>query len=266
MQLTEKGICRLSVVPVRAMPLHKSEMVTQLLFGDHYEVIDKSENGQWLKIRIHFDEYEGWIRENQHHKISDEYYEQINFSDYKICTDYNASIYFNKDYIHIFIGSILPIATNELFRMEERLAFNGSSKSLNQKRDFEFVREVSAKFLNAPYLWGGKTPYGIDCSGFVQQVYKIAGYKLKRDTGEQVFQGLKVSSINDSRPGDLAFFSENSERISHVGILARDNKIIHASGKVRFDKIDEKGIFNVDLKKCTHKLETIRRILRYSHE
>src|SRR5690606_8182930 len=162
-----------------------------------------------LKIKIYFDDYEGWIDAKQHYPVSDEYFEQINNSDYKITLDYTSSILFKKQLIHIVIGSVLPIATNELFKMEEQLAFNGESKSLNLKRDYEFLKMVAYRYINTPYLWGGKSPYGIDCSGFTQQVFKIAGYKLHRDARKQVMQGDLVESIEEARPGDLVFFKND---------------------------------------------------------
>jgi len=262
MEPTEKGVCRLSLVSVRENPTHRSEMTTQLLFGDHYEVIDQSEDKGWFKIRIHFDAYQGWISNRSHYRISQEYFEQINNSDYKICTDHSATIFFKKHYIHVLLGSVLPISTNELFRLEEQLAFDGMSKSLSQRRDFEFLKEMAFKYMHAPYLWGGKTPFGIDCSGFTQQVFKICGYGLKRDSSEQALQGEEVQ-FQDRKPGDLAFFVDNNQKISHVGIVLEQDKVIHASGSVRIDGISEKGIFNEEQNEQTHQLISVRRIIKH---
>lgn len=257
-----KGICRLSIVPVRAIAADQSEQVTQLLFGDHYTITEISENKKWLRIKIYFDEYEGWIDAKQHYPISEEYFEQINNSDYKITLDYTSSILFKKQLINIVIGSVLPIATNELFKMEEQLAFNGEAKSLNLKREYDFLKTIAYRYINSPYLWGGKSPFGIDCSGFTQQVFKIAGYKLQRDARKQVMQGESVEGIERAKPGDLVFFKNTAERVNHVGIFLEGNEVIHASGKVRVDKIDEKGIFNQSEQQYTHELTAIRRILR----
>jgi len=262
MDILGRGVCRLSLVPVRAEASDKSEMVSQLLFGDHYTVIEASEGNSWLKIRIYFDEYEGWIDAKQHYSISEEYFEQIPHSDYKVCLDVCASILYKKHTMPIVIGSILPISSQELFSPEEHLAFNGETKSLGQKREFDFLKQVSHKYLNAPYLWGGKSPFGIDCSGFTQQVFKICGYALKRDASQQVQQGILVNQLADAQPGDLAFFTRKSDRISHVGIILEHQHIIHASGKVRIDMIDEEGILNIDTNTRSHRLAEIRRILR----
>lgn len=257
-----KGICRLSIVPVRAVASDQSEQVTQLLFGDHYTITATSENKKWFRIKIFFDEYEGWIDAKQHYPISEEYFEQINNSDYKITMDYTSSILFKKQLINIVIGSVLPIATNELFKIEEQLAFNGEAKSLNQKREYEFLKLIAYRYINTPYLWGGKSPFGIDCSGFTQQVFKIVGYKLQRDARKQALQGDIVEGLSQALPGDLVFFKNPEGRVNHVGIFLEGNQVIHASGKVRVDKIDEKGIFNAETEKYTHLLATIRRIMR----
>jgi hypothetical protein len=262
MKELQKGICRLSIVPVRKEPADKSEMVTQLLFGDHYTVLSSTPDKKWFHIKVYFDGYEGWIDRNQHKEISEEYFHDVINNDYKISTEITTSILYKKKPLQIVMGSILPISHTELFDIEEQFAFNGDSKNLGQKRDYEFIKTIALKYLNTPYLWGGKTPYGIDCSGLVQMVYKIAGYKLKRDTSEQVRQGVIISKLEDSTPGDLAFFSDEKGKVGHVGIIIEGNKIIHAHGQVRVDLLDQKGIFNEKNKLYSHKLEYIKRILR----
>lgn len=257
----DKGICRLGVVPVRAEANDKSEQVTQLLFGDHYEILEGTSDKKWLNIRIHFDQYEGWIDSKQHTVISDEYYEQINNSDYKISLDISSSILHNKHRINILLGSVLPISTSELFQIEEQLAYNGESKSLSQKRDFEYLKQIALMFLNAAYQWGGKTPFGIDCSGFTQQVFRICGYQLMRDASQQIKQGKDVVDFKEVQPGDLAFFKNEKNKMTHVGIVWDDNKIIHASGRVRIDELDDQGILVAVSKTYSHKLHSLRRIL-----
>ena len=116
-------------------------------------------------------------------------------------------------------------------------------------------------FLNAPYLWGGRTPFGIDCSGFTQIIYRLQGINIPRDAYKQAEIGTTLSFINESEEGDLAFFDNAEGKIIHVGIIMKKNYIIHASGKVRIDKIDQEGIFNIEKKKHTHKLRIIKSIV-----
>lgn len=257
----EKGVCRLSVVPVRAKPLESSEMLTQLLFGDHYSVVEKNSRGSWVRIKIYTDGYEGWVSIKQHYPISDAYFNQINSADYKICLDLSTTILFKKRTIAILMGSVLPIASVELFKIEEQLAFNGESKSLGEIWRFERLKQVAMKYLNTPYLWGGKTPFGIDCSGFTQMVFKICGYRLERDSAMQAKQGRDVDSLGDSQPGDLCFFGTKT-KINHVGILLEENKIIHASGYVRIDMVTDEGIFDGEFGVKTHSLNSIKRIFK----
>ncbi len=261
MEILGYGVCRLSLVPVRAETSHQAEQVTQLLFGDHYEIIDQSSDRKWLKVKIHFDQYEGWIDAKQHHAISKEYYEYLNQAEFKITTDVTSSILYNKSPQIILMGSMIPISSSELFKMEEQFAFNGEAKNLGQKREFDFSKSVAIKYLNSPYLWGGKSSFGIDCSGLVQMVFKICGYRLLRDSWQQANQGKPVKSLDQAKPGDLAFFKNEDEKINHVGILLEDDKIIHASGRVRIDHLNEEGILNMETKIYTHHLSHLRRVL-----
>jgi len=254
------GVSRLSLVPMRAEPSDKAEQVSQLLFGDHYEVHEVSKDRNWLRIYMYYDQCEGWINLHQHHAVTKEYYDYINRADFKIATDLTSSILYNKSPLLILIGSIIPISGSELFKMEEQFAFNGDSKSLGVKREVEFLKNVALKYLNAPYQWGGKNPFGIDASGLVQMVYKICGYRLGRTIEEQSRQGKSVENLADAMPGDLIFFTSNNNTNNHVGLLLEKDKIIHAFGKVRIDYLNEEGILNLDTKIYTHSLVGIRRM------
>lgn len=245
------GIARLSIIPLRKESRHASEQVSQLLFGEHYKVLEMSEDKEWVKIELNFDQYQGWIAINQHTPITEEHFEKISWSDYKITTDVYSTILVGKRPVNIPMGSIIPISGNELFDMTEKLAFTGNSKVQSQKREPEFLINVAKKYINAPYLWGGKSPFGIDCSGLAQMVYKIAGYSLPRDTSQQIQTGIEVS-FEDAQPGDLVFFENIHKKMDHVGIYLGDGKVIHASGIVRIDKLKTEGLFNADLQKLTH--------------
>ena len=202
-----KGICRMGVVPMRATPKQDGLLVSQLLFGEHYTVL--KEKDQMVQIELHFDQSTGWIRSDQHSPISEEYFQQVNLSDYKVCIDLSGTIFFQKKHVHILFGSILPISTNELFKLEEQVAFNGESKSLAQKREFGFMEEMTKKMLHAPYLPGGKTPFGVDEGGFIQQVFKVCGYRLPRTINELMGTGQEIANIDEISPGDLVFSANN---------------------------------------------------------
>lgn len=249
------------MVSVRKEPNQRSELITQLLFGDHYEVTEKNSDGTWMLITMNYDGYSGWIDAKQHHVISEDHFNYMNQAEFKITTDLTSSLLYNKSPLAILMGSIIPISSSELFKMEEQFAFNGDAKNMGQKREFEFVKNVAQKYLNAPYLWGGRSPFGIDCSGFTQMVFKICGYRLYRDAWQQAGQGKPVEHLEHALPGDLAFFKNPEGKIVHVGILLQQDKIIHASGKVRIDHLNEQGILNLETKVYTHELSHIRRFL-----
>ena len=254
------GVCRLSAVPVLNEP-GISVQNSQLLFGDAYEVLDRSKDKLWLRIRINFDLTEGWINLYHHHSIPQEYFFQIINADFKISTDVVSTILYKKSPLHILLGSIVPISSTELFKMDEQFAFNGEAKAISQKREADFIKSIALKYLNAPETTGGKNPFGICSHGLTQMVFKISGYTLPWDLNQQASAGKKVNDAASAMPGDLAFFKNKSGQISHAGIVLEENKIIHAFGQVRLDLLNDEGILNSDTKIYTHTLTGIRRIM-----
>ena len=253
------GICNLSIIPLRAEPNDRSELVSQGLFGDSFKVIETKKH--WLKIRIAFDKYEGWIDSKQYFEITKEEYQRLNDSPIIVS---NELVDFIEDstthnLITIILGSRLPFySKNTLMLNNNKYLFEGTTCGNIATK--ESIVNTALKYLNTPFLWGGKTPFGIDCSGFTQMVYKMNGHKLLRDASQQATQGDVLSFIEESEPGDLAFFDDNEGIITHVGIMLANNYIIHASGKVRIDRLDQSGIYNADVKKHTHKLRVIKKI------
>ncbi len=263
-QPIDYGVCRLAIVTVRKEADQKSEPVTQLLFGDHYEVMFVSKDEKWLSIVINSDNSTGWIDKLQHHSISQEYHQQIGLANFKITTDIASTMLYKKSQLTIVLGSIVPISASELFKMEEQFAFNGETKTLGQRRDFEFLKEMSNKYLNAPHLPGGKSPFGIDAPGFVQMSFRLAGYQLPRDIQHQYTHGKPVDDLSAALPGDLAFFETSGakgNKLNHVGIVLDEQKIIHCHGRVRVDFLMEEGILSSETKIYTHTLAGIRRII-----
>lgn len=261
MKAIDHGVVRLSLVPMRAESADSAEMISQLLFGEHYSVLEHSEDEKWIKVKNAFDAYEGWIDKKQHHSISKDYFNQIDSSEYKICTDLIAKILFKQQVSHITCGAILPLLNNPIFKDEENVAFTGSAKSLHQKLGVSSLLKFAKNYLNTPYLWGGRSPFGIDCSGFTQVVFRLAGYNLPRDSSQQILIGEEIG-IEEHEAGDLAFFTNKEGKMNHVGLLMGDDTIIHASGKVRVDSIDEKGIFNKEQNTYTHHLFKVNKVMR----
>ena len=207
---------------MRSEPADEADMVSQILFGEHYSVLE--EKDAWISIQLNFDDSLGWIRKDQHHPITSNYFNQINNSDYKVCTELTGSIYFKKKYVNILIGSTLPISTNELFKIEEQVAFNGSSKSLSQKREFEFFGEIVSKYMSAPYFKGGKSPFGIDEAGLIQQIFKICGYNLGRSLEIQIKQGREVAKFGEMQLGDVIY--KGKEVSSSAFVYVKDDSYI----------------------------------------
>lgn len=251
------GISILSVIPIRELPSDTSEMTTQLIFGEHYKIVEQRK--KWSRIKIAHDKYTGWISNNQIHIIDQEEYDKLEKEVATLTTDI-LDIIEGESNQPIVIGSVLPT-----YKSDHALIKNKMYKFLGKKtQGFSEKKHLvnnALIFLNAPYLWGGRTPFGIDCSGFTQIVYRLQGINIPRDAYQQAEAGNTLSFIEESEEGDLAFFDDPEGKISHVGIIMNNNNIIHASGKVRIDKLDQQGIFNIEKKIHTHKLRIIKSIV-----
>ena len=253
------GICNLSIVPLRASESDKSEMINQVLFGEHFTVLENNQN--WSKIKLAFDGFEGWIDNKQFESITEEFFTKIN-EEQEIYSKEIVDVISNtnNEILTIPVGSSLPFLNgNTLAINTVDYYFEGENTSGEKGKNA--IKQFAFLFLNTPFLWGGKSPFGIDCSGFTQMVYKLCGYQLLRNANEQATQGEVLSFIEESEPGDLAFFDNEDGEIIHVGIILNDYHIIHAHGKVRIDTLDLSGIFNADLQKHTHKLRVIKKLI-----
>lgn len=252
------GICNLSMIPVRSEPSDRSEMTSQLLFGEAVEVIDKHE--QWRKVRLMYDDYIGWIDKKQIISITEEEIKKITSRPTNATLDIVQLVIYNQsNIIPVVLGSTLPSYFDKKFRIgETEYLYDGNVKTFSSP-DATKIIEHAYMYLNAPYLWGGRSPFGIDCSGYTQMVFKLCGIILKRDAHMQASQGQTINLLKETKAGDLAFFDNAEGKITHVGIILPDEKIIHSSGKVHVDKIDHQGIFNLETNKYTHKLRLIKR-------
>ena len=255
----EYAVITVPAAPIRRKPDHRKEMVSQLLFGESVRVL-KSKGDLWLKVRSLHDGYEGWMTNTMVSEVDEAIASSMSCC---VSMDLLSSIFVDNKVLHIPAGSSLPFF-DEVTRNGK---IGGTVYSLVGKwsrRDQqvlspELLRTLTNPWLNAPYMWGGRTPLGVDCSGFVQVIYKMLGIDLPRDAWQQAQEGRSVKKFSEICPGDLAFF-DNKEDIVHVGILMGDEQIIHSSGKVRMDRISKKHLVHSDTGKKGWRLNTIRRI------
>lgn len=245
------ALCTVPAAPVRREASHRSEMTNQLLFGEAVEVIDTQD--EWLNVRSLYDGYEGWIT---HHLIEPTVEPVISSF---VTSGLLNGVGWRNGTLHAPMGSFLPG-----FSETDPLLWDGTSTYGHSFRDSSvpdagLLESTARLWLNAPYLWGGKTLMGVDCSGFVQTVFKVCGIHLLRDAYQQAEQGNRIGSTEQAQKGDLAFFHNDQGRVTHVGLMLSGEEIIHASGRVRIDQMDSEGIFNRETGRHTHRLHSVNR-------
>jgi hypothetical protein len=236
-------------------------MVTQILFGETFTVSNSED--KWTKVRLAYDDYEGWIDSKQFVEISKAEFDSLLEEPASIAADLVQPAVNHNNSVPIVAGSTLPAFDGINLNLGSRqFVYNGKvARSDQMPLSEELIVKFARKFLNTPYLWGGRSPLGMDCSGFTQVVFKLAGLKLPRDAYQQAEVGRKVDFIERALAGDLAFFGDEADHITHVGIMLSPTEIIHASGWVQINPIDSHGILSADRKSYTHKLRSIRRLL-----
>jgi cell wall-associated NlpC family hydrolase len=256
------GFCNLSIIPCRKDPSDKSEMVSQLLFGEYFEVTEEYKS--WVHIISGIDKYSGWIDRKQYKPVAKETYNGFKkHSSYYtsdlvgIMTDVMSNTSFP-----IMLGSVLPFFKNKEIKFENHhYTYEGNVIHPAGKPKRSKIVEDAFMFLRAPYLWGGRTPLGIDCSGFTQMVYRLNGISIPRDAKLQAELGVTLDFPEEAQPGDLAFFDNEQGIITHTGIVLDNGQIIHSSGQVHIDKLDHLGIYNDVQGKYTHELRVLKRMI-----
>ncbi len=236
-------------------------MATQVLFGDAVQVLDVT--GNWIKVHCFFDQYEGWIDAKTLFYCDEDYIQTYLNKKFSVLTEiFTWAKDKNNQSVLLPGGCFLPdySSQNNEFNIGNRTYFlEKTLKKIEPTGDNIIL--LASDYLSCPYLWGGKTAFGMDCSGLTQVVYKMIGINLNRDASQQVNHGEIVNFAEEAKPGDLAFFDNSEGNITHVGICMGSGKIIHASGKVRIDLLDNHGIYREDKQKYSHQLRIIKRIL-----
>ena len=252
--------CQVSIAPLRAQPSDKSEMVSQLLFGETMQINEQKD--QWRHVSCTWDGHAGWVDAKQ--------IKNLTISEFEACRDRPAislslveGLMADDHFIPITLGAVLPDYDGLRCRLgEQSFQFSGPVATPGQvPQNSDWLVRIARRYLHAPYLWGGRSPFGIDGAGLTQMVFKIAGLRLLRDAAQQVTQGRPVDFMEQCQSGDLAFFDNGKGDITHVGIILPDCHIIHASGKVRVDKLDHFGIFNREQNRYSHQLRIVKRLL-----
>lgn len=254
------AICPLSQIPVRSEPSDRSEMVTQILFGETFSILE--ERGNWVLIHMHFDGYEGWIDRKQALKITDENLAHINHKSKHVIADRTGLCRCKNDDSELLLskGSQVIVTEKGTFHIGKKTYITASHiKAIPKRFMASRVAATAMDYINVPYLWGGRSMMGVDCSGLVQVVYHMCGLDLPRNASQQATLGIALDFVDEARPGDLAFFDTPFGDIVHVGIMIGSGKILHASGQVKIDLIDHNGIFSREQSTYSHSLRIIKR-------
>ena len=261
------GICALSTLPVRAEPTDRAELVTELVFGECYSIL--LVQGAWQQVRIAADQYVGWMDAKQHAPVSAAYFAAWQAQDHPRSLDLVQIVSDADSRLPVILGARLPFFDGMTLRLGERQLFyngaatnplNGHGPHGTPEKRLALLLKVAQQYLKAPYVWGGKSLFGVDCSGLMQQLFGLIGVQLPRDAHQQAALGQTVHFVSQACPGDLAYFDNAEGRIVHVGLVLDEQRLLHASGEVRIDPLDHNGIFRRDQQKYSHQLRLIKRI------
>ncbi len=268
----EHGICTIGAIPVRITPSHRAEMVTQLLFGELFYILDA--DGDWIRIRMEWDQYEGWITAVQAQTLDHDSFTKLLHADTPVVSEpVQFLIHENSGTgFPIVAGSSLPglkgnclTILGETYHLEEpaftKVPAPDSPAKASKTKPQDTLCATALIFNGAPYCWGGRSISGLDCSGFMQIIFKINGIRIGRDASHQASEGNLIPLLAEASAGDLLFFDNGEGKIIHVGMLLDSNRIIHCYGMVRIDPVDHYGIFNRETQRYSHSLRMIRRLI-----
>ena len=261
--MNKTGICYQAYIPMRKEPDETSEMVNQVLFGESFSILEENKSGNFSFIQLAHDKYEGWVNSACIYSLTEE--EQVNKKNRPTVVThdlFNLLHPVNTDTpLIIGCGSLLrPTSTGKILVGENEYQIPQIPPN-DPLRIREDIISHGLKLLSVPYLWGGRSSFGFDCSGLCQNLYRQVGIEIPRDASKQAGIGHSISFINDAQAGDLAFFDNAEGNIIHVGMIMGDGKIIHASGRVKIDQVDHQGIFSTEHNRYTHTLRLIKKLV-----
>lgn len=256
------GYCALSCIPVRKTPDLVSEMISQVLFAESFEVLETQ--SRYLRVRLAYDNYEGWIDSRQVTALSDRDFEWLqDDGHHAIAADPMCAASNGKRSLSLVRGTRLPGYGDGKFVLPDETWWCRGAVHQKPHLDLEDFQETVGAYEHTPYLWGGRSSYGIDCSGLVQMAYGAFGVKLPRDSSQQRECGQAIEALFDTKPGDLAFFGSSLDGSSHVGIVMPDQRIMHASASVRLDPLHSDGIHHAETDELTHVFKCYRRVVDF---
>lgn len=253
------GVCHLSTIPVRCRPSHRSELGSELLFGEGYELLDAQDD--WLKIQCLWDRHIGWIHAAQYASTPLSRDQLLQCRAFALEVAQPAAS--KQHYLPILLGSSLRHFDGINCRLnQQRYTYSGQAIVPSEVTPTPTLAiRIARKYLYAPYRWGGRSPFGIDAPGLTQMIFKAMGIPIPRSAALQARRGRLIDFIHEAQMGDVAFFEDERGQVIHTGLILPDAQIIHAAGLVRIDSLDHYGIYNHDTGRYTHKLRVIRRLL-----
>jgi len=251
----KRFICENVFVPLRIAPAHRSEMLSQVLFGETYCILDKIDN--WTKIITDFDGSSGWIDMDHLQQSGHDTPEKSFILNRSLLCYKNDN---TKMILEAGCEIFDPDYKSHRFRIADHIYTTANDFKESYVTINESLSDTAMRFINCPYIWGGRIAPGLDCSGFTQLVFKIHGITLPRNSWQQAENGEEITFITEARAGDLAFFGHAGGKITHTGIILSQGLIIHASGRVRIDPVDHLGIYKQEISNYSHKLIKIKRI------